>query len=307
MTARVAVLQFPGVNCETESVRALAAHGLEAEIVPWNEPVSTLDRFDAFLLPGGFSFQDRVRAGAVAARHRFLDALRRRDERGTPILGVCNGAQVLVEAGLVPGGVDSAAERPGSGAAHSGLGMALAPNRMPARGGYLARWVHCRIERTDTAFTNRFAAGERLPLPMAHGEGRFTTRSEAEWARIEAARAVAVRYVSPEPGPAAKANVHAAPEGATPYPWNPNGSRGAAAAVGNARGSVLAIMPHPERAQHLLHVPLDWPDEWGDRRRAVRGGSGEEWSAGPGAKFFASLAHALGAAQPASAAAQARG
>ena len=102
MTARVAVLQFPGVNCETESVRALATHGLDATIVPWNETPATLARYDAFLLPGGFSFQDRVRAGAVAARHRFCDVLRARDAQGTPILGICNGAQVLVEAGLVP-------------------------------------------------------------------------------------------------------------------------------------------------------------------------------------------------------------
>src|SRR5215468_8361956 len=86
MKRRVAVLQFPGVNCEAESERALAGAGLAAERIPWAAPVSALESFDAYLLPGGFSYQDRVRAGAIAARHAFLDVVRRRAERGTPVL-----------------------------------------------------------------------------------------------------------------------------------------------------------------------------------------------------------------------------
>src|SRR5262249_23967431 len=138
---RVAVLQFPGVNCEAESERALATAGLDPVRVPWTAPATALEKFDAFVLPGGFSYQDRVRAGAIAARHAFVDTVRERAGDGVPVLGLCNGAQVLVEAGLVP------ATRAGE------LGAALAPNRMPGRSGYLARWVFLRVEETPCVFT----------------------------------------------------------------------------------------------------------------------------------------------------------
>ena len=101
--ARAAVLQVPGVNCEYESVRALEAAGIEARIVRWNEPASVLGEFDAYLLPGGFAFQDRIRAGAVAAKLPAVERIAQESESGKPVLGICNGAQVLVEAGLVPG------------------------------------------------------------------------------------------------------------------------------------------------------------------------------------------------------------
>jgi len=281
MSARVAVVQFPGVNCEAESARALRAAGLAAQIVPWTAGADVFAAFDAYLLPGGFSYQDRVRAGAVAARHELLEVVRRRADAGAPVLGICNGAQVLVEAGLVPGG---GAPAPGA---------ALAPNRMPDRTGYLARWVWCEVQPGRSLFTQAYAPGEIVPLPVAHAEGRFTTAADGDWEPFETAAQVPLRYA---PGPARGAP----PAPGDHYPWNPNGSRGDAAALGNARGNVLALMPHPERAQDLLQVPLDLPGEWGERRRRVPGGGLAAWSLGPGAGFFLSRAAALGVAAPGS-------
>src|SRR5439155_3669752 len=126
--ARVAVIQFPGVNCEAESVRALERVGLGAEVFGWKRPPGDLREFDAYLLPGGFSYQDRVRAGALAAKDPLVEALATEAARGKPVLGICNGAQVLVEAGLVPGGGE--------------VELALARNRMPDRAGYYTRWVY---------------------------------------------------------------------------------------------------------------------------------------------------------------------
>src|SRR6185295_6765866 len=130
----------------------------------------------------------RVRAGAVAARHAFLDVLRVRAATGTPVLGICNGAQVLVEAGLVPG--------------VTGVGAALAHNRMPDRSGYLARWVSCRVEDGDCVFTQAYAPGEIVPLPMAHGEGRFVTWPVSQWDSAERARSAPFRYHAGEGSPA---------------------------------------------------------------------------------------------------------
>jgi len=286
MKPRVAVLQFPGVNCEAESERALAGAGMAAERIPWAAPVTALESFDAYLLPGGFSYQDRVRAGAIAARHAFLDVVRRRAERGTPVLGLCNGAQVLVEAGLVPGVSVPSSE--------TSLGAALAPNRMPGRSGYLARWVFLRVQDTACVFTQAYAPGEIVPLPMAHGEGRFEVHPHAAWSSLESARHVPFRYDAGREASQGGEMPRDSSAPRTPFPANPNGSSGDAAAVMNARGNVLALMPHPERAQALAQVPLDLPGPWGERRRRVLREGEPLWSAGPGAGIFLSLAYALG-------------
>src|SRR5580765_3373339 len=118
----VAVVQLPGVNCERESVRALELAGLGAEIFRWTRPAGELRDFAAYVLPGGFAYQDRVRAGALAAKEPLVEVLAEESARGKPLLGICNGAQVLVEAGLVPGG--------------DTVEVALARNRMGGRTGY---------------------------------------------------------------------------------------------------------------------------------------------------------------------------
>jgi len=242
---RVAVVQFPGVNCETETVRALAQVGLETDLVRWTRPASELRDYGAFVLPGGFSYQDRVRAGALAAKDPMLEVLAEEAARGRPVLGICNGAQVLVEAGLVPG----------TGAVE----LALATNRMPGRRGYYARWVQLRVEPSPCIFTRHLRPGTVLALPVAHGEGRFTG-SKRKLAELVRSGRAPLRY--------------ATADGmlATAFPDNPNGSEEAVAAVCNAAGNVLAMMPHPERAQEAGAVPrtIAAPDAaWPGVRRTV--------------------------------------
>lgn len=263
MTApRVAVIQFPGVNCEAESARALARVGLTPEVFRWTRPASELRGFQAFLLPGGFSYQDRVRAGALAAKDPLVEVLAEEAARGKPVLGICNGAQVLVEAGLVPG--------------DAGVEIALARNRMPERSGYFARWVYTRAEPSPCIFTRGIPAGTLLPMPVAHGEGRFTARDPARMEALLRAGQVPLRYARAD-GRSADA-----------FPENPNGAEAAAAAVCDARGTVLALMPHPERALDLGALSPGMTGAWSDARVAALM-RGERDAPGPGLTLFTGL------------------
>lgn len=259
---RVAVLQFPGVNCETESVRALERAGLAAEVFGWTRAASRLRDFDAYLVPGGFSYQDRVRGGALAAKHPLVDTLAAEAGRGKPVLGICNGAQVLVEAGLVPD--DGRVE------------LALARNRMPDRAGYYARWIYVRVDASPCVFTRHLPPGSLLPLPVAHGEGRFTARDPERMTGLAAHGQVPLVYVNAGGEPAAG------------FPANPNGAERDAAGVCNVRGNVLALMPHPERAQDLGGIARTVGGEWGARRDAALGAGGRD-AAGPGLLLFEGL------------------
>ena len=271
--ARVAVVQFPGVNCEAETARALVRAGLEAELFRWTRAPRELAAFDAYVLPGGFSWQDRVRAGALAAKDPMLDELSARAADGAPVLGICNGAQVLVEAGLVPGNGDGVLPR---------VEVALARNRMPERTGYYTRWVWCRVEDSPCVFTRGLEPGTLLPLPVAHGEGRFAAARKGRVEALAEAGQAPLRY-SRHDGAMADA-----------FPDNPNGSEAAVAALCNARGNVMALMPHPERAATLGQVARGIGGEWGERReRALASADGSAFGDGPGMAFFRGLAKAL--------------
>ncbi len=273
---RVAVVQFPGSNCEQETARALSAVGCAAEVFRWNRDPAELDDFAAVVIGGGFSYQDRVRAGVVAANEPISERLVALGAAGRPILGICNGAQVLVETGLVPGLEPGAIE------------VALAPNRMMRDGQVVRRdyyciWTHLRLAVAPERclFTSAYAAEAVMAIPLAHGEGRFISRSEGLFEQLAAAGQLVWQYCTPEG------------EIGLEYPVNPNGSTLAAAGICNPAGNVLALMPHPERASWLRQVPQDLPGEAGQQRRAARGNLAALEAAGPGRGIFASLAAAL--------------
>jgi phosphoribosylformylglycinamidine synthase len=262
---RVAVLQLPGSNCEWETIRVLRTVGLDAEIFRWNGAPAQLARHDAVAIPGGFAFEDRVRAGALAAKLPIMDAVAGMAADGKGVLGICNGAQILIEAGLVPALVPGRVE------------MALAPNEN-GRAGYDCRWV--RIARGPKAarsiLTCALPDDAIVPVPIAHAEGRFTARDESILGELENSGRVLLRYVDERGEPGADAAV------------NPNGSLGAIAALGNADGNVAAIMPHPERSSWMFQVPDRLDDAWGERRRAARTREALD-AAGPGRAIFESV------------------
>ncbi len=221
----LAVIAFPGNNCETESLRAAQRNGFKAELVRWNQP-DKIGSFDAYFLCGGFSFEDRGRSGALAARDPIFDKLRQEAKTGKIILGICNGAQMIVESGLIPVG-DNA------------LPFSLAHNiRRNQSGqvmgtGFYNTWSHIIPERTDTAFTNK--SSQPLAIPIAHGEGRFTSQDPKAQEALNSGSHVAFRYGD-------KAGTIS-----EDYPITPNGAEFSTAAIVNAEGTIMAIMPHPER------------------------------------------------------------
>ncbi|MCK5786918.1 MAG: phosphoribosylformylglycinamidine synthase I [Candidatus Sabulitectum sp.] len=266
---RAAVIRFPGSNCEFETARVLRMSGIDARIYNWNDIELLSDnRADAYVLPGGFSFQDRVRAGVIAAREAIMDLVFEEAVNGKPILGICNGAQVLVESGLVPGW------KPGS------IQAALAGNLAWGRDGYLSGWINLRPAAEAIKKCPWLCAmdGEPFPIPIAHAEGRFVFREE-DMDRVRSH--ICLTYC--------------AVDGSDPtgYPENPNGSALDVAALMNVDGNVLAMMPHPERSYYLWQVPPDLPGPWGDRRRNSSLKELEE-QPGPGAIIFNSLAKHLG-------------
>ncbi|MEZ4389217.1 MAG: phosphoribosylformylglycinamidine synthase subunit PurL [Candidatus Krumholzibacteriia bacterium] len=250
---RIAVLQLPGVNCETESAAAVVRVGGQAEIFRWTRPAAELAAFDGFLVPGGFSYQDRVRAGAVAARDPLLEVLREAAAGGKPILGICNGCQVLVESGIVPGIEPGAIE------------VGLAANRAPGRRGYYSRWVNLEpVPGSRCAFVQGIDGS--FPVPMAHAEGQFTHEDPTFFLRLQEQGLLALRY-----------GAFAGGSGG-----NPNGSLLDTAGLTNPGGNVLALMPHPERALLLRMVPEDLPHSWGSLRRRAAADAERLEAAGPG-------------------------
>jgi phosphoribosylformylglycinamidine synthase len=256
VSARVAVPVFPGTNSEDETVRALRAVGLDAQVVHWSQP-GELARFDAYVLPGGFAYEDRIRAGAVAAHDALMGPVIEAARAGRFVLGICNGAQILAEAGLVPGtgplGRPTAAFAPNAGGRFQSvpvcMRLAVAPARLPILAG--------------------IAPGALIPGWASHGDGRLAAPPE-ELLRIERDH-LAFVYADRDGRPVAA----------------PNGSALGAAGLVNASGTVLAIMPHPERdAWTFQHLDAS--------RDAARGDSKATLAPSGGIVFFAAFARALG-------------
>lgn len=264
---RVSVVQFPGSNCEYETARALRPLGFEVEVVRWNRP-RRMRGSRAVVLPGGFSFEDRVRAGAVAAKERIMDEVVRAAADGAAVLGICNGAQILVESGLIPGWNPQR------------IDAALAANLVEGRTGYLSRWVFVRAYETARRACPWLRRLEDRPvaLPIAHAEGRFVFRP-SDLDRID--RGQMLLYCRPDGSEAGG------------YPYNPNGSQLDLAGLTNPEGNVLAMMPHPERARWMWQVPPALGGYWGKRRRDAQHDPSLLAGSGPGCLFFEGLAASL--------------
>ncbi|HEX4952543.1 MAG TPA: phosphoribosylformylglycinamidine synthase subunit PurQ [Thermoanaerobaculia bacterium] len=207
------VVLLPGSNCDHDVYHVLK-HTLGQETVfLWHENES-VEACDLVVVPGGFSYGDYLRSGALAARSPVLAAVRRHADAGGLVLGICNGFQILCEAGLLPG--------------------ALLRNRSLR---FEHRDVCLRVERDDLAFTRRYRKGQVLSIPIAHMDGNYFG-TEAALDELEAAGRVVFRYASPD--------------GGLDDAWNWNGSARAIAGIVNAGGNVLGMMPHPERASDPL-------------------------------------------------------
>jgi phosphoribosylformylglycinamidine synthase len=207
------VIVFPGSNGDHDCLHAIGEVLRQPVRAVWHRETA-LDGIDCVVLPGGFAYGDYLRAGAIARFSPIMGAVERFARAGGPVLGICNGFQVLTEAGLLPG--------------------ALLRN---ANLEFRCQWQHVRVERADTPFSTGLAPGQVLRLPVAHGEGRFFA-SPQELARLEAAGQIIFRYCDA----AGKITAEA----------NHNGSLGAIAGICNERRNVVGLMPHPERAVESL-------------------------------------------------------
>jgi phosphoribosylformylglycinamidine synthase subunit PurQ / glutaminase len=208
VTARIGVVTFPGSLDDRDALRAIELMGGEG--VPLWHADRDLSGVDGVILPGGFSYGDYLRCGAIARSAPVMDEVRTFADAGRPVLGICNGFQILCESGLLPG--------------------ALIRNRSLR---FVCRIVHLRVETSRTPVTSELIPGEVLEMPIKHGEGQFVA-SEDELATLEDDGRVVFRY--------------AGPDGTVAEEHNPNGALHAIAGIRNEAGNVVGLMPHPEHA-----------------------------------------------------------
>jgi len=252
---RICIIRVGGTNCDRETKRSLEELGVKAEIQHFNILVKkgNLQDYEGLIIPGGFSFGDYVRAGAILAKSltaKLSVELKTFIEEGKPILGICNGFQVLVESGLLPGfnGVSKYPE------------AALATN-VPI--GYRCRWVYLKHENLGKCiFTSSIPQGKTLRIPIAHAEGRFMFPKEREKEFLERLLEndqLVFRYCDEKGRPA---------DGK--YPENPNGSFYDIAGICDPSGTIFGLMPHPERAFYGWQLPtwtrMECPPKFADGR-----------------------------------------
>ncbi|MCE1237620.1 MAG: phosphoribosylformylglycinamidine synthase subunit PurQ [Hyphomicrobiales bacterium] len=216
---KAAVLVFPGINRERDMARAFESVTGEKPAMVWHTETELPAGVDVVAVPGGFSYGDYLRCGAIAARSPIIDAVKRHAERGGYVLGVCNGFQIVTEIGLLPG--------------------ALMRN---ASLKFVCKEVRLRVDNATTAFTSAYAPRQVIRCPIAHGEGNYFADAET-LARLEGEGRVVFRYCD-EAGEATEAA-------------NPNGSLNGIAGIVNARGNVLGMMPHPENLIEVLQGGVD--------------------------------------------------
>ncbi len=202
-----AVIVFPGINRERDMAHALKLVSGRAPTMVWHKDTE-LPNVDLVVIPGGFSYGDYLRCGAIAARSPIMADVVRKAAAGVTVLGVCNGFQILTETGLLPGALMRNADL------H-----------------FICREVHLRVETADTRFTRRYAQGQTIRVPVAHGDGNYFADADT-LDRLEGEGRVVFRYCDAD--------------GAVTSAANPNGSARNIAGIMNARGNVLGLMPHPE-------------------------------------------------------------
>jgi phosphoribosylformylglycinamidine synthase len=205
---RFAVCVFPGSNCEDDVRYALAGVLGEPTDLVWHKE-SSLDGYDAVILPGGFAHGDYLRVGAIARFSPIMSAVEAMAEAGKPVIGICNGFQMLQEAGLLPG--------------------AMLRNRTLT---YICRYLHLRVERADSPMTRTLNPGDVVRIPIGHADGNFYA-DDATLDALERDERIVFRYVRADGEPDERSN--------------PNGSAHAIAGIVNERGNVLGLMPHPDR------------------------------------------------------------
>ena len=204
-----AVIVFPGSNCDRDVAVALEDATGQAPAMVWHRD-SELPDVDLIVLPGGFSYGDYLRCGAMAAHSPVLREVKAHADSGVAVLGICNGFQILTETGLLPG--------------------ALLPNENLR---FICRDVHLKVEAAKGAFTAKYAQGQTVRIPIAHRDGNYFA-DEATLDELESGGRIAFRYCAEDGGITQSAN--------------PNGSIRNIAGIFNERGNVLGLMPHPERA-----------------------------------------------------------
>lgn len=229
MSIDVAIIQFPGSNTERETFMACNRAGLNPVEFLWNESHDALKDFSGFIIVGGFSYEDRSRSGVIASIDPIINIIKKESEKGKPVLGICNGAQILVESGMVPG----------INKYHLSLSLTnnkRVVNKEVLGTGYYNSWAHisCAIDPNKSAFTRLLNSGESIHIPFAHAEGRFVIPESLLEILINNDQ-VPFRYCDNN------GNI------INQFPTNPNGSMYNIAALSNASGNVMAIMPHPER------------------------------------------------------------
>ncbi len=282
-TPRALVLRAPGINCDRETAHACRLAGFETHLLHINQLISQPKRlldFHFLVIPGGFSYGDDLGAGTLLAKNLTIHLgpqLRRFIDEGWPVLGICNGFQTLVRAGLLPGPEDTLkeyyAERSEAslGPASETLRYAQGDNHEQplasltsnASAQFECRWVSLSVLDSPCIFTQ--GIDHPIELPVAHGEGQFVLADSALLSRLQADKQVPIVYTistrRATPSPAAPMFLHTP----TPYPANPNGSTGNIAGICNTRGNVFGLMPHPERyTQSIQHPQRRGNDGAGD-------------------------------------------
>ena len=232
MAINIGIIQFPGSNTERETIMACQRVGINPVEFFWNEPVTKLSDLNGYIIIGGFAYEDRSRAGVIAALDPIIKQIKVEAGKGKPVLGICNGAQILVESGLVPGFEGHR------------VGIALTDNKRVKSGhvvgvGYYNTWINLKMSTPSDrcAFTRHLKPNEWINIPLAHGEGRFIIPDELLEKMITNDQTV-FRYCDK------------GGKITNEFPTNPNGSMHNLAAVCNPTGNVMAIMPHPERTEN---------------------------------------------------------